>query len=114
MRWADLCAWTDPATRKRAMKDAAIRRMRAYDGSGAVLVAIVKEDSAIPMAIRNWMVSSLDVLTGREDGAATTRTTATTAVAHAPRAALHSLCLLKIPYVLPPLMFESSLDTLRA
>src|SRR5881409_4051638 len=28
MRWADLCAWTDPATRHRAMKDAAIRRMR--------------------------------------------------------------------------------------
>jgi hypothetical protein len=28
MRWADLCAWTDPAMRDRAMKDAAIHRMR--------------------------------------------------------------------------------------
>src|SRR5262245_35513210 len=61
MRWADLCAWTDPATTNRTTKDAAIHRMRLITEAGRF--GCQREGArAIPLAISNWIVSSLDVL----------------------------------------------------
>jgi hypothetical protein len=56
------------APRKARPLRAAALTPAARRTSKAITAGPLAKDTAIPLAIQNWMVSSLDVLTTREDG----------------------------------------------